>query len=134
MKRTHSFFVIMAIVAAALCFASCEETPPVVGEEQTIPGRWKCNFTTSDTPPEGVLFWIRKGDTITFRDFSYELVRSNGEVEEGKWQKIGSTLRFIPILQESFFDFLCDADNIYITLLYPTELNYLIRLDRLYTD
>lgn len=134
MKRTHSFFVIMAIVAAALCFASCEETPPVVGEEQTIPGRWKCNFTTSDTPPEGVLFWIRKGDTITFRDFSYELVRSNGEVEEGKWQKIGSTLRFIPILQESFFDFLCDADNIYITLIYPTELNYLIRLDRLYTD
>ena len=98
MKRTHSFFVIMAIVAAALCFASCEETPPVVGEEQTIPGRWKCNFTTSDTPPEGVLFWIRKGDTITFRDFSYELVRSNGEVEEGKWQKIGNTLRFIPIL------------------------------------
>lgn len=134
MKRTHSFFVIMALVAAALCFASCEETPPVVGEEQTIPGRWKCNFTTSDTPPEGVLFWIRKGDTITFRDFSYELVRSNGEVEEGKWQKIGSTLRFIPILQESFFDFLCDADNIYITLIYPTELNYLIRLDRLYTD
>ena len=134
MKRTHSFFVIMAIVAAALCFASCEETPPVVGEEQTIPGRWKCNFTTSDTPPEGVLFWIRKGDTITFREFSYELVRSNGEVEEGKWQKIGSTLRFIPILQESFFDFLCDADNIYITLIYPTELNYLIRLDRLYTD
>lgn len=134
MKRTHSFFVIMAIVAAALCFASCEETPPVVGEEQTIPGRWKCNFTTSDTPPEGVLFWIRKGDTITFRDFSYELVRSNGEVEEGKWQKIGSTLRFIPILQESFFDFLCDADNIYITLIYPTELNYLIRLDRLYID
>ncbi len=134
MKRTHSFFVIMAIVAAALCFASCEETPPVVGEEQTIPGRWKCNFTTSDTPPEGVLFWIRKGDIITFRDFSYELVRSNGEVEEGKWQKIGSTLRFIPILQESFFDFLCDADNIYITLIYPTELNYLIRLDRLYTD
>lgn len=134
MKRTHSFFVIMAIVAAALCFASCEETPPVVGEEQTIPGRWKCNFTTSDTPPEGVLFWIRKGDTITFRDFSYELVRSNGEVEEGKWQKIGSTLRFIPILQESFFDFLCDADNIYITLIYPTELNYLIRLNRLYTD
>jgi len=134
MKRTHSFFVIMAIVAAALCFASCEETPPVVGEEQTIPGRWKCNFTTSDTPPEGVLFWIRKGDTITFRDFSYELVRSNGEVEEGKWQKIGSTLRFIPILQESFFDFLCDADSIYITLIYPTELNYLIRLDRLYTD
>lgn len=124
----------MAIVAAALCFASCEEMPPVVGEEQTIPGRWKCNFTTSDTPPEGVLFWIRKGDTITFRDFSYELVRSNGEVEEGKWQKIGSTLRFIPILQESFFDFLCDADNIYITLIYPTELNYLIRLDRLYTD
>lgn len=124
----------MAIVAAALCFASCEETPPVVGEEQTIPGRWKCNFTTSDTPPEGVLFWIRKGDTITFRDFSYELVRSNGEVEEGKWQKIGSTLRFIPILQESFFDFLCDADIIYITLIYPTELNYLIRLDRLYTD
>ena len=134
MKRTHSFFVIMAIVAAALCFASCEETPPVVGEEQTIPGRWKCNFTTSDTPPEGVLFWIRKGDIITFRDFSYELVRSNGEVEEGKWQKIGSTLRFIPILQESFFDFLCDADSIYITLIYPTELNYLIRLDRLYTD
>jgi hypothetical protein len=134
MKRTHSFFVIMALVAAALCFASCEETPPVVGEEQTIPGRWKCNFTTSDTPPEGVLFWIRKGDTITFRDFSYELVRSNGEVEEGKWQKIVSTLRFIPILQESFFDFLCDADNIYITLIYPTELNYLIRLDRLYTD
>lgn len=134
MKRTHSFFVIMAIVAAALCFASCEETPPVVGEEQTIPGRWKCNFTTSDTPPEGVLFWIRKGDIITFRDFSYELVRSNGEVEEGKWQKIGSTLRFIPILQESFFDFLCDADNIYITLIYPTELNYLIRLERLYTD
>ena len=124
----------MAIVAAALCFASCEETPPVVGEEQTIPGRWKCNFTTSDTPPEGVLFWIRKGDIITFRDFSYELVRSNGEVEEGKWQKIGSTLRFIPILQESFFDFLCDADSIYITLIYPTELNYLIRLDRLYTD
>lgn len=102
MKRTHSFFVIMAIVAAALCFASCEETPPVVGEEQTIPGRWKCNFTTSDTPPEGVLFWIRKGDIITFRDSSYELVRSNGEVEEGKWQKIGSTLRFIPILQEIF--------------------------------
>ena len=134
MKRTHSFFVIMAIVAAALCFASCEETPPVVGEEQTIPGRWKCNFTTSDTPPEGVLFWIRKGDIITFLDFSYELVRSNGEVEEGKWQKIGSTLRFIPILQESFFDFLCDADSIYITLIYPTELNYLIRLDRLYTD
>lgn len=124
----------MAIVAAALCFASCEETPPVVGEEQTIPGRWKCNFTTSDTPPEGVLFWIRKGDIITFCDFSYELVRSNGEVEEGKWQKIGSTLRFIPILQESFFDFLCDADNIYITLIYPTELNYLIRLERLYTD
>ena len=124
----------MAIVVAALCFASCEETPPVVGEEQTIPGRWKCNFTTSDTPPEGVLFWIRKGDIITFLDFSYELVRSNGEVEEGKWQKIGSTLRFIPILQESFFDFLCDADSIYITLIYPTELNYLIRLDRLYTD
>ena len=124
----------MAVVVAALCLVSCEETPPVVGEEQTIPGRWKCNFTTSDTPPEGVLFWIRKGDTITFRDFSYELVRSNGEVEEGKWQKIGSTLRFIPILQESFFDFLCDADNIYITLIYPTELNYLIRLDRLYTD
>lgn len=124
----------MAVVVAALCFASCEETPPVVGEEQTISGRWKCIFTTSDTPPEGVLFWIRKGDIITFRDFSYELVRSNGEVEKGKWQKIGSTLRFIPILQESFFDFLCDADNIYITLIYPTELNYLIRLDRLYTD
>ena len=122
----------MAFVVAALCLASCEETTPVVGEEQTIPGRWKCTY--SDTPPEGVLFWIRKGDIITFRDFSYELVRSNGEVEEGKWQKIGSTLRFIPILQESFFDFLCDADNIYITLIYPTELNYLIRLDRLYTD
>lgn len=134
MKRTHSFFVIMAVVVAALCLASCEETTPVVGEEQTIIGRWKCTFTTSDTPPEGVLFWIRKGDIITFRDFSYELVRSNGEVEEGKWQKIGSTLRFIPILQESFFDFLCDADNIYITLIYPTELNYLIRLERLYTD
>lgn len=134
MKRTHSFFVIMAVVVAALCLVSCEETTPAVGEEQTIPGRWKCNFTTSDTPPEGVLFWIRKGDIITFRDSSYELVRSNGEVEEGKWQKIGSTLRFIPILQESFFDFLCDADNIYITLIYPTELNYLIRLDRLYTD
>ena len=124
----------MAIVAAALCFASCEETPPVVGEEQTIPGRWKCNFTTSDTPPEGVLFWIRKGDTITFRDFSYWEKTAAWYGSEGKWQKIGSTLRFIPILQESFFDFLCDADSIYITLIYPTELNYLIRLDRLYTD
>ena len=137
MKRTHSIFVTLAFVVAALCLASCEETTPVVGEEQTIIGRWKCTFTTSDTPPEGVLFWIRKGDIITFRDFSYELVRSDGEIELGRWQKIGNTLRFIPNLQENYFEFLCDADMFsikLIKLIYPTELNYLICFDKFHSD
>ncbi len=133
MKRTLSIFVIMAFVVAALCLVSCEGTTPVVGEEQTISGRWKCVFTTSDTPPEGVLLRIQKGDMITFYGVSrYELVHSDGGLETGKCEKRGNTLRFIPDFQQAYFDFSCDVDFVSMHLVYQS--NYIIRLERFYAD
>ncbi len=134
MKRTHSFFVIMAFVVAALCFASCEETPPVVGEEQTIPGRWKCNFTTSDTPPEGATFWIRKGEKIFIRgNKHYDLDHGDGTVEHGLCKWSTNEIRFIPHTQRDSFVFEYSTDTYnYITLIYSR--GHQIRLERFYAD
>lgn len=135
MKRTHSIFVIMAVVVAALCLASCEETTPVVGERKTFYGKWKCNFTTSDTPPEGVLFRIRKGDVITFNNSgSYDLVHSDGKKEHGLWlEKQDRILSFKPDAQPEYFNFTYTAlDENILTLMYSSD--YRFNLRRLKSD
>lgn len=117
MKRTHSFFVIMAVVVAALCLVSCEETTPVVGEEQTIPGRWKCTY--SDTPPEGATFWIRKGETIIISgNNSYDLDHGDGTAEHGVCVWSMNEIRFKPLTQRDYFVFKYSTDTYYITLSY----------------
>ncbi len=130
MKRTHSIFVIMAFVVAALCLVSCEETTPVVGEEQTIPGRWKC--TASTTPPEGATFWIRKDETIIISDDkSYDLDHGDGTAELGLCEWSTNEIRFKPLTQRDYFVFEYSTRT-YSIILYSR--GHQIRLDRLYTD
>ena len=131
MKRTHSFFVIMAVVVAALCFASCEETPPVVGEEQTIPGRWKC--TASTTPPEGATFWIRKGETIIISgNKSYDLDHGDGTAELGLCEWSTKEIRFQPLTQRDYFVFEYSTRTNSIILSYSR--GHQIRLERFNAD
>ena len=130
MKRTHSFFVIMAIVVAALCLASCEETTPVVGEEQTIIGRWKC--TASTTPPEGATFWIRKGETIIISDQSYDLDHGDGTAERGICVWSTNEIRFKPPTQRDYFVFEYSTRTNSIILSYSR--GHQIRLERFNAD
>ena len=130
MKRAHSFFVIMAFVVAALCLVSCEETPPVVGEEQTIPGRWKC--TSSATPPEGATFWIREGETIIIYGNNYDLDHGDGTAEYGLCMWSMNEIRFKPYTQRDYFVFEYSTRTNSIILSYSR--GHQIRLDRLYTD
>ena len=131
MKRKHSFFVMMAFVVAALCLASCEETTPVVGEEQTIPGRWKC--TASTTPPEGATFWIRKGETIIISgNKSYDLDHGDGTAERGICVWSTNEIRFKPKTQRDYFVFKYYTGTYSITLRYSRD--HQIRLERFYAD
>ena len=131
MKRTHSFFVIMAVVVAALCLVSCEETPPVVGEEQTIPGRWKC--TASTTPPEGATFWIRKGETIIISgNKSYDLDHGDGTAELGLCEWSTNEIRFKPPTQRDYFVFEYSTRTYSIILSYSR--GHQIRLVRFNAD
>ena len=120
----------MAFVAAALCFASCEETPPVVGEEQTIPGRWKC--TASTTPPEGATFWIRKGETIIISDQSYDLDHGDGTAERGLCVWSTNEIRFKPPTQRDYFVFTYYTGTYSIKLSYSRD--HQIRLERFNAD
>ncbi len=121
----------MAFVVAALCLVSCEETTPVVGEEQTIPGNWKC--TSSDTPPEGATFWIRKGETIIISgNKHYDLDHGDGTVEHGLCKWSTNEIRFIPHTQRDYYVFEYSTAYNSITLSYSR--GHQIRLESFYAD
>ena len=131
MKRTHSFFVIMAVVVAALCLVSCEETTPVVGSAQGLYGKWKCTY--SDTPPEGATFWIRKGETIIISgNNSYDLDNGDGTAEHGLCAWSMNEIRFRPHTQRDYFVFEYSTGTYSITLSYSR--GHQIRLESFYAD
>ena len=130
MKRTHSFFVIMAFVVAALCLASCEETTPVVGSAEGLHGNWKC--TASTTPPEGATFWIRKGETIIISDQSYDLDHGDGTAERGICVWSTNEIRFKPPTQRDYFVFEYYTGTYSITLSYSR--GHRILLESFYAD
>ena len=131
MKRTHSIFVIMAFVVAALCLVSCEETPPVVGSAEGLYGNWKCIYST--TPPEGATFWIRKGEKIYIRgNKHYDLDHGDGTVEHGICMWSTNEISFIPHTQRDSFVFEYSTDTYSITLSYSRD--HQIRLERFNAD
>jgi hypothetical protein len=96
MKKIYSIFAVMALMATALCFSSCDGVPAQGDVQQvTVVGTWQCVSADFGSLSEDAVGMINEGDKITLKDDGTYYLDSKKLKQSGTWSKNDKTLKIV---------------------------------------
>lgn len=97
MKKILSIFAVMALMATAMSFSSCDGIPAQgeVDQEVTVVGTWQCVSADFGSLSEDAVGMINEGDKITLKDDGTYYLDSKQLKQSGTWTKSDKQLKVV---------------------------------------